>query len=510
MKKFFTLAALVLSFSAFSQITFQKSIVFPVNVTGNEIGVMPNGDLIVGGLNNFQSIYLTRLQPDGQHLYSKNLTLADGISTEPVISVSPAGYIDILSYPDSGFSSSGEYVITRLDGNMNVQFSKKLLANNYLFYSIYAPPTLCYFPNGDIAVSISSYDAMVMLRLDPNGNLVWHREFTGDSLEPKNPSFAPSITPDGGAIIPGKRNSDNFFIKIDGNGNVQWASLLDAGFSFYAHAKKVIPAADGGYYAVGFMINPTTTAFIMKLDAGGNLQWMRNYTHANFPDLTFMNIVQTYTGHLALVGESSYLGTLVVIMDPFGNVLKTVEPVLGPNDYIYNPRLVMLNNSDLLLSATFTDGMNYSPIVFRSDWISMLWCQTDTISLEEIAVPYNPNQGSQYYEYSQYQITVTNTSASIGVFPGVSTSNYCATTGVASLDSSPLILYPNPATDVLNLDLGDQFEPGMSYQIVDGMGRVVMKGAPESSLHSISIREFAPGIYHLKMNTGQALSFSKE
>ncbi|MCC7302580.1 MAG: T9SS type A sorting domain-containing protein [Bacteroidia bacterium] len=522
MKAFFFTLLSISALTLSAQITFQKEITFPSSANtpfyvGNEIGVMPNGDVIMAVVNMNQSIQISRLSSSGQLITAYELFIFNGIESDPVMEVSPSGNIDVFMVSDSSWMTDGSFNWTRLDANMNVLFSKKIEANNYLFYSLYANPSIGYFPNGDIAISISSYSAMVMLRMDQNGNLLWHREFTADSNETKNPSFSPCITSDGGALIPGKRNSDNFYVKIDGSGNVQWTTLLSAGIDFYAHSKKVIQASDGGYYVVGFMYDMNnwvsySSAFILKLNSAGNYQWIKNYALPDSTELKFWDVFQTYSGELVISGGDYLMGggALLSIADVNGNIQRTVQVTPEANFWLTSPRIASINSADILFSYTQTDmnGINYK--LFRSDWLSFLWCDVNEISLMSTMANYNPIQSSQVHEYGQYTVSVSNSSASISNLNGVSVTDFCSNTGIASIESSSLNLYPNPASSHIALDLGSTFEPGLKYQVVDLMGRKVMSGDVPTEHLRLMVDALPSGLYHLRLSSGQVLTFSRD
>lgn len=94
-----------------------------------------------------------------------------------------------------------------------------------------------------------------------------------------NPTGALPL-PDGGILICGDvisqspYSSHMFLTRLDSNGNALWVKYY---FATQAHAVKVFPAADGGYYVSGYAyFAPNNWGFsLMKTDSAGNQEWTR-------------------------------------------------------------------------------------------------------------------------------------------------------------------------------------------------------------------------------------------
>lgn len=82
--------------------------------------------------------------------------------------------------------------------------------------------------------------------------------------------------------------------------------------------------------------------------------------------------------------------------------------------------------------------------------------------------------------YSAYLLTVT------GDVEGM---------GIVSLESQALSVYPNPATDVINVTMGDN-KIAQTFEIVNLAGQSVHKGKAASSL---DVSFLAPGVYVLRV-----------
>lgn len=83
-------------------------------------------------------------------------------------------------------------------------------------------------------------------------------------------------------------------------------------------------------------------------------------------------------------------------------------------------------------------------------------------------------------EYSSTLLTVTGEAEGLGLI---------------SLDSRALSVYPNPATDVLNIDLGSN-KVAESIEIVNLTGQSVMKS---KAVEALDVSSLAPGVYIVRV-----------
>jgi predicted secreted protein len=120
-----------------------------------------------------------------------------------------------------------------------------------------------------------------LLKTDSNGNLIWLKTFGGLEFDV---GYKVSQTLDGGYIVVGYTSSygagsaDVWVIKVDSNGNQQWAKTFggtnfDAGLSV-----KQLP--NEGYIVAGYTESygaGASDVWLIKLDQNGNQQWAKTY-----------------------------------------------------------------------------------------------------------------------------------------------------------------------------------------------------------------------------------------
>ena len=77
-----------------------------------------------------------------------------------------------------------------------------------------------------------------------------------------------------------------------------------------------------------------------------------------------------------------------------------------------------------------------------------------------------------------------------GEFASLSTKN---------ISLSDFTVYPNPATDFVNINSADTID---SYRIYDLTGRVVKRSSPYSNNFRIDVTSLNKGVYLVKLNSG--------
>jgi Secretion system C-terminal sorting domain len=156
--------------------------------------------------------------------------------------------------------------------------------------------------NGDVSNNHGVYDFWVV-KIAPDGNLLWEKTLGGSNDE--NP-FHTILPTDEGLVMAGYTRSndghvsghhggaDLWIIKLDANGNLLWQKAI--GGSLDETAYTIRQTLDGGYILAGTTQSNDGNisdnhgdwdAWVVKLDANGNLQWNKTYggtayDHASF------------------------------------------------------------------------------------------------------------------------------------------------------------------------------------------------------------------------------------
>lgn len=184
-----------------------------------------------------------------------------------------------------------------------------------------------------------------LIKLDEVGNLEWQRSLGGIG---DDEARSVQQTADGGYIVAGYTSAnggdvngyiglnDYWIVKLDAVGNIQWQKPL--GGSWKEEAYSIQQTTDGGYIVCGrsesnnFDVSSTHgfyDCWVVKLDASGNIQWERSLGGSGYEEAHFIR--QTSDGGYIIAGSSNSTdGDLtsshgeydawIVKLDPTGNI----------------------------------------------------------------------------------------------------------------------------------------------------------------------------------------------
>lgn len=127
-------------------------------------------------------------------------------------------------------------------------------------------------------INTGSSAAIWILRLDASGNIIWNRTY-GPRIRQGPAGLL--INPDGSMIVStqitaGLSGEDALIVKIDPNGNAEWARRI--GGAGNDRAKVETRTVDGGYLLSGFTYSYGFFAkdgWVMKFDDFGNMMWAK-------------------------------------------------------------------------------------------------------------------------------------------------------------------------------------------------------------------------------------------
>jgi len=235
---------------------------------------------------------------------------------------SDGGYIIIGSGPYPGNSSAR---LIKTDMNGNFQWEQTFTGNGYFYgHSVQQTSDGGYIIAGMNGGGSSSQ--MGLIKTDATGNLQWQQTFGGTALE-----YCRSVkqTSDGGYIISGSTlsygagSADFFLVKTDATGNLQWQQT--SGGIEYETNYYVEQTSDGGFILTGDTYSGATDNdfYLVKTDATGNLQWQQTFGGSNLD--VAREAHQTNDGGYILVGYTESYGcgdrsAYIVKTDASGNM----------------------------------------------------------------------------------------------------------------------------------------------------------------------------------------------
>jgi hypothetical protein len=185
----------------------------------------------------------------------------------------------------------------------------------------------------DYCYAIAAYkDTLVngddawFFKIDASGNLLWNKTYGGRGLDYLNALIQ---TNDGGFALAGFTESfgqslhSAWFVKVDSAGNLQWNKTY--GGDRFDDVNSLVQTNDGGYALTGRTISFSTGMsdfWVIKTNALGKMQW--NKTYGWFENEEAKSIIQTPDGGFLLAGfkssSSSNKNILIIKIDSIGNL----------------------------------------------------------------------------------------------------------------------------------------------------------------------------------------------
>ncbi len=337
-------------------------------------------------------------------------------------------------------------------------------------------------------------------------------------------------TSDGGYIVCGETFSygngdeDYYIVKTDANGDTLWTKTY--GGINQDVAKSIIETSDG----LGYLVTGTSKSngdddgdfFSIKLDLTGDSLWSNKYggAAADFSN----DVVESMYGGYLLAGETKSIGAgnsdaILVKISPLG-VTDSVKTVGGIPDDNFQSVTEDANGKVAMLGTTKSFGLGNGDFFFytlKSDW-SYYGLTTFGSTQKDEGYSVEPTNDNAFI------LCGTTNGFNMGIddiyliktdtlsLASVAENNIF--TGIESLTSAAqdnLTIYPNPANDILNIDLG-MFDGKTSIELYDLLGKKVLSQeaiSAASTLFQIELEAFSNGIYFIKVSDDSKIKTNK-
>ena len=274
-------------------------------------GTTASNDGDVSGMHGVADLWVIKIDSVGTLLWQKCLGGSDyddaayvEVTANILRQTSDGGYVVTgTTYSNDGdvsgnHSGDADMWVAKLDNTGNLQWQKCLGGTNDDYGNAVQQTTdggyivagYCYSNDGDVTGNHGLYDYWIV-KLSSSGAILWKKCFGGSDED-----YAEAIqqTSDGGYIVAGYTWSndgdvtgnhgltDNWVIKIDSSGILQWQKCLGGGGN--ERAVGVQQTSDGGYLINGWTgssggdVNGnhgSDDCWIVKLNNAGILQWQK-------------------------------------------------------------------------------------------------------------------------------------------------------------------------------------------------------------------------------------------
>ncbi len=525
MIRYNSLIIILLSFLGgdfYSQQQFQKkyestnaSRAYSVNLT-QDGGFILAGSYDVSGLLSAE-YYVVKLDASGDTVWANSYgptvdtTIAgnrDGAGNEAydVIQTFDLGYMVVGEAHAFGSGASdifalkltptGDTVWTKTYGGLSSDYSYKViqLVDSGFILSGYTE-----------TYGLGIRDIYVM-RLNKLGDTLWAKAYGGNGIDG---ALDMTETKDGGFAIVGNTFSfgeglsDVYVIKIDGNGNLKWATAYGGSLNDFGNA--IAATSDSG-----FVISGSTESFgsgqrdvyVIKIDSVGNLLWSKalggteNESGKSIQELINNDIVVFGNTRSYGKGSDDYY---LIRLNSLGDTIMT--KVYGGTSIDFGESIKQTNDKGFVM-AGFTNSFNtwnYDIYLVKTDSLGNSGCNessTNTLVVNPITVR------TATASSESFGSGTTNATIKIGNTL-TNPINVCNTNSIDELlINNQILIYPNPTNNTFSIeDKNNLINTSFIITLIDTKGKVIERFILDEKSQSIDITHYNKGIYFAKIET---------
>jgi hypothetical protein len=289
-----------------------------------------DGYILIGYSESFGAgsfdVFVVEIDENGGVLWSKTMGGARDDKAYTIQRTGDGGYI-VAGYSYSFGIGGSDFLVIKLNGDRSVAWAKTINMGKDERAMGALPVPGGYLVAGSSMEtskegSENIYAAGVLVKLDENGNFVFGKSIAEGTI------LGIIRTVDGGYAAVGNASGNIMIIKFDENCNVEWAKSVGGREAEYANWDGIRQTRDGGY-AYACKLSPLRARdngdfLAVKLDSNGNLEWASMLGGTGFDAGWTMN--ETVDGYIAggtfgKGGEVDAGDTLVTKLDHNGNFL---------------------------------------------------------------------------------------------------------------------------------------------------------------------------------------------
>jgi hypothetical protein len=350
--------------------------------------------------------------------------------------------------------------------------------------------------------SMNPISEAALRKIDTAGNLIWERfyrnymyresasqiwfsdSYCADIIELEDGDFA--------GLFSFQRQSGSkrfMLIKLNSVGDILWTRRLEA----YNSPGTCIPSSikktdDGGFILHGYGEFDTGQQFwLVKTDSLGNEGALylspppENVECPDFPNIMYCN--ETYNSRLRVQGKSA----------PYTLEFSTGEII----ENLYYPSVFI---PEIQGTGSFTTYVGLTEYPQHYDTATIY---TEIPSDDYIELPFSLTVPENYFG-PDLTVTITN---GFGESYEITLPVYvdCNVSAEQITEISNISIYPNPASDFLQISL-PQFEENSFVKIINAQGQAVLVEQLFNAETKLNIRELAAGSYVVRVYVGNKIS----
>ena len=280
------------------------------------VALTPDSGFIAIGLtfggNGGTDVFVVRTDADGNLLWSRFI---GGNQADDAwkVEVTPDGNYAIFGHSQEFGVTTRDMWLVKMDDNGNSLWSKTystLGTNMGEDFTVTSDGGFIAVGRSDIGPHSTN---IALLRLDANGDTLWTKGFSGSVND-----WSANVleTQDGGFIFTGHGSSfgagsyDTYVVRTDANGDTLWTRTIGSDGTGTEYSEGLIGTDDGGFVIAGYTNgfgHGEWMGMLIKLDANGNLEWMKTFGDEAHNDQFYDVILNTDGGYVA-VGNTYNFG----------------------------------------------------------------------------------------------------------------------------------------------------------------------------------------------------------
>lgn len=316
-------------------------------------------------------------------------------------------------------TESGSITLSKLSPQGDLRWTK-----NYGTLNDDYANNMTWMEDGHIAIAAESHSTEgadgLVLKVDTEGNVIWQKTY--GSPERTESLYAIDQTTNNGLIVIGFATgsgfgNDHYVVKLDGDGNEEWAKRYGTENNEVGVAIQQIP--NGNYVLVGDKQQKTGGTYgieVLQLDVDGNEGWRLDIN--NFDNGGCKNMILDSNGDLVISGEAfptknEAFDALLAKVTTDGTLLwqkfidgtekgdagfDLMEVGIGGGylvvGYGYNPER---QQTDILLSQVDMDGDEIEIRYFGGDAFDIAYDITPTLEGGFLVTGFGFDEGSSQY-----------------------------------------------------------------------------------------------------------------
>lgn len=422
--------------------------------------------------------------------------------TNYLITGASSGYGD---YTANAFlmkiDQQGNHMWTKNFGGSNADWAMQLVeeSDNSIVFAGYTNS----FGNG-------GYDIWVV-KTDESGNVIWSKTYGGSDWD-----FGYSIikTIDNNYLIAGETysygsgNNDAFLLKINQSGDSLWMKTY--GESDLDLAREVVTLPDGKFVFTGTKRSPAqnyTDIWVAKTDDLGNMEWEQTYgsplNDEGHSLVLAQNLTDFIIGGTVDTMPSKKIDQYYFKIDAYGSEICS-SIYGGPENETTHDVCERYNGNGYIAGMTLSYGTGFGDMIVYYPGSNCLWTGGPTLGTvdrdEAWSIKETLDSGYIVVGETEYGPGFTNIYAikagpTLYIDPNLVT--YFDISATEEITSFHFTIYPNPASDKIQLDFGNTSGKKL-LEIYDLSGKLCQSGSSNLNRVEVEVSGLNAGIYFVK------------